>query len=49
LALVDNLRPTAAALVDAHWAEIERVAAALADGAMLSEAQVDALVPCWGG
>ncbi len=38
-AVVDRLRPRAAALVEEHWAQIGRVAAMLAAGAVLDQAK----------
>ncbi len=43
-AIVAALRPTAAALVEEPWAQIERVAAALADRRILTGSDVDALM-----
>jgi hypothetical protein len=42
--LVERWRPKAAALVEENWPAIERVAAALAAGAVLDQAGVDALM-----
>jgi hypothetical protein len=42
--LVERLRPRAAALVAENWAQIERVAAALAAGGVLTQSDVDALI-----
>jgi hypothetical protein len=47
-ALVAALRPRAAALVEEHWAQIWRVAAALAAGAVLHQASIDALMAAAG-
>ncbi len=44
VALVNVIRPKAAALVERYWPAIERVARALKVGATLSEAEVDALI-----
>ncbi len=40
-ALVDTMRPKAAALIEQHWPAIERVAAALEGGTVLTESDVD--------
>jgi hypothetical protein len=47
-AVVDRLRPRAAALVEEHWPQIQRIAAALAAGAVLDQDGVDALMAARG-
>jgi hypothetical protein len=47
--LVERLRPKAAALVEENWPAIERVAAALADGQILTGSEVDALMTAAAG
>ena len=44
MTLVAALRPRTAALVEEHWAQIERIAAALAACEVLTQTEINALM-----